>query len=144
MQQRCTQDRKAVNNFDERRTFQIIKNSTGKLLRLGIYWMCTGRNVLIPVTSRRNAFETQLIDTFPNMYMDVSKVHEVARSKAATLKYRYWRSTHEILLPLSYYNQFKRPSINSANKHSSQSTVCNIIIPQASHFQAVNQRNFLT
>jgi len=66
--------------------------------------MCTGRNVLIPVTSRRNAFETQLIDTFPNMYMDVSKVHEVARSKAATLKYRYWRSTHEILLPLSYYN----------------------------------------
>jgi hypothetical protein len=49
--------------------------------------MSTGRNVLIPVTSRRNAFETQLINTFPNMNMNVTKVHKVAKSKAALLKY---------------------------------------------------------
>lgn len=65
--------------------------------------MCTGRNMLIPITSRRNAFESQLINTFPNMNMNVSRVNEVARSKAAILKYKYWRSTHEILLPHSYY-----------------------------------------
>jgi len=53
------------------------------------------------------------------MNMNVNMVHEVARWKAAILKYRYWRSTHEILLPRSYYKWFKRPSMNSANKHSS-------------------------
>ena len=51
--------------------------------------------------------------------MNVTKVHEVARPKSTLLKYRDWRSTHEILLPHSYYEWFKRPSINSANKHSS-------------------------
>jgi len=38
------------------------------------------------------------------MKMNVTKVQEVARSKAALLKYRDWCNTHEILLPHSYYN----------------------------------------
>jgi hypothetical protein len=66
--------------------------------------MCTGRNVFIPVTSRRNAFEIQPINKYPKMKMNVTNVQQVARSKAALLKYTDWRNTHEILLPHSYYN----------------------------------------
>jgi len=39
-----------------------------------------------------------------NMNMKVTKVHKVAKSKAALLKYIDWRSTHEKLLPHSYRN----------------------------------------
>jgi hypothetical protein len=60
--------------------------------------------MLTPVTFRRNAFETQPVNKYPNMKMNVTKVQEVARSKAALLKYRDWCNTHEILLPHSYYN----------------------------------------
>ena len=60
-----------------------------------VHWQKTGIS--------RNSLEIQLINKYPDNNMNVTKVHEVARPKSTLLKYRDWRSTHEILLPHSYY-----------------------------------------
>ena len=48
------QDWKAVNSMDNTRTSQLIINSTDKLWSLAIWWMCTGKNLVLSGTYNLN------------------------------------------------------------------------------------------